>query len=359
MRKETKEKIESVVNDKGYDLVKIYMKDDKVRIIVSHKDCGFEWDVQWSNFYKRKSECKNCGSKFFPTIEKCKEYAQGRGYILLSDEYMNGSVKMSFECIQCNNVFQMKWNHFYNGEHGCPYCSKHFPVGIENCKKKAEVEGYTILSENYINAHIKMAFRHDFCGYEFDMDWSSFDHKGSRCPKCMKRAKPTLQTIRIFCKDAGYVFLSKKYDLKEKLKFKHISCGYIFKTTWNSFQQGHRCPKCKRSSMERIIEDFLIEKNFKKEVDYFVNFRFSDCRDKQPLPFDFYFPNHNILCECQGKQHYELNDFWKKRVDLEDRKKKDNIKKEYALNNGYIFLEIPYWEKKNIIEIIIKELNIQ
>ena len=358
MRKETKEKIEIVVNDKGYDLVKIYTKDDKVRIIVSHKNCGFEWDVQWGNFYKRKSECKNCGSKFFPTIEKCKEYSQGRGYVLLSDDYINGSVKMSFECVQCNNIFQMKWNHFYNGEHGCPYCSKHFPVGIENCKKKAQVEGYTILSKNYINAHVKMIFRHDFCGYEFDMDWSSFDHKGSRCPKCMKRAKPTIETMSIFCEDKGYEMISNFYSLTEKLTFKHTSCGYTFTAMWNSFQQGHGCPKCKRSSGERKIEELIMMWGYVRERDYSTNKRFSECRDKQPLPFDFFFHKENILCEFQGIQHYEVNEFLKKRMDLKDRKKKDKIKKKWAIKNGYRFLEIPYWEFENIEEILRKELNI-
>lgn len=112
--------------------------------------------------------------------------------------------------------------------------------------------------------------------------------------------------------------------------------------------------------MERIAEEFIMKNGFRKGIDYFVNFRFSDCRDKHPLPFDFYFPNQNILCEFQGQQHYELNnEYWKSKVDLKDRQKKDKIKKDYAIDNGYIFLEVPYWEKKNIESILTLELNIK
>ena len=52
------------------------------------------------------------------------------------------------------------------------------------------------------------------------------------------------------------------------------------------------------------------------------------------------------------------NEFLKKRMDLKDRKKKDKIKKKWAIKNGYRFLEIPYWEFENIEEILRKELNI-
>ena len=37
---------------------------------------------------------------------------------------------------------------------------------------------------------------------------------------------------------------------------------------------------------------------------------------------------------------------------LEYRQKCDKIKKDFALNNGFNFLEIPYWENKNMINII-------
>lgn len=38
--------------------------------------------------------------------------------------------------------------------------------------------------------------------------------------------------------------------------------------------------------------------------------------------------------------------------DLTYRQKCDKIKKDFALSNGFNFLEIPYWENKNIRNIL-------
>lgn len=299
-------------------------------------------------------------SRKFWTIEMCVEYAKSRNTEILQDFYKNDSEKIAFNCLVCGNNFNMKWNHFYHGGSGCPYCAGKIKNTIEKCEGIALENGYTILSKVYKNAHVKLKFIHNECGFKFFMDWTSFFNRGSRCPRCMKRAKPTVKEMSKLCKERGYKLLSKEYSLKEKLEFQHISCGYIFNVVWNNFQQGHGCPKCKRSSMERIAEEFIMKNGFKRGRDYFINFRFPDCRDKQSLPFDFYFPNHNIICELQGQQHYELNnDYWRSKVDLKDRQKKDKIKKDYALNNGYIFLEIPYWEKENIESILTTELNLK
>ena len=61
-------------------------------------------------------------------------------------------------------------------------------------------------------------------------------------------------------------------------------------------------------------------------------------------------PSNNLLIEYQGEQHYKgmrFDDF-----DLTYRQKCDKIKKDFALSNGFNFLEIPYWENKNIRNIL-------
>ena len=42
---------------------------------------------------------------------------------------------------------------------------------------------------------------------------------------------------------------------------------------------------------------------------------------------------------------------------FDGRKERDRIKKDFALNNGFNFLEIPYWEKENIESIIEEKLK--
>jgi hypothetical protein len=127
----------------------------------------------------------------------------------------------------------------------------------------------------------------------------------------------------------------------------------------------HRgCPLCSESHGEKFIRKFLDL----KFVKYIKQYRFDNCRDKRPLPFDFaIFDNNNnllMVCEYQGKQHYEsLSDYFKgdkNKADkaFESQQKRDKIKKDYCIKNGIYLLEIPYWDQNNIPEILTKELNL-
>ena len=95
------------------------------------------------------------------------------------------------------------------------------------------------------------------------------------------------------------------------------------------------------------------------KIQYVSQKRFDTCRDKQPLPFDFFLPELMVCLEYNGVFHYEMIKSFTSADDLKDRKKKDKIKKKWAIKNGYKFLDIPYWEFENIEKILQKELNIQ
>jgi len=80
-----------------------------------------------------------------------------------------------------------------------------------------------------------------------------------------------------------------------------------------------------------------------------------DCRNKLPLPFDFFLPKYNLLIEYQGRQHFENNiSFFHKKDSLEERQKLDQIKRNYCANNKIDLLEISY--KDNIKEKLSKYL---
>ena len=80
---------------------------------------------------------------------------------------------------------------------------------------------------------------------------------------------------------------------------------------------------------------------------------FSECRDVNPLPFDIYLPDFNVLIEYQGEQHYHAISFEssddKKRYDkLIYTQRHDEIKKEFCRKNKIPLLCIPYWEFDNL-----------
>ena len=115
------------------------------------------------------------------------------------------------------------------------------------------------------------------------------------------------------------------------------------------------CPYCTRikSKGEEYIAKWLSNKN----ILFIREKRFKDCRDKNPLPFDFYLLDYNLCIEFQGQQHYR-NSFY---IAMKKSKEKglklynkmqlhDKIKKEYCLQNNINFLEIKYNE--NIEDIL-------
>jgi very-short-patch-repair endonuclease len=108
---------------------------------------------------------------------------------------------------------------------------------------------------------------------------------------------------------------------------------------------GAGCPNCNQSKGERYITKYLNENNIK----FISQKRFKECRDKKPLPFDFYLPDFNICIEYDGKQHFVEIGEWGGVEGLLDRQRKDNIKTEYCLNNNIKLIRIKDNEKLNFM----------
>ena len=68
--------------------------------------------------------------------------------------------------------------------------------------------------------------------------------------------------------------------------------------------------------------------------------------DINTLPFDCYLPDYSCLIEFQGEQHYKPS--FRGKNNLELIQKHDKIKKDFAISNGFNFLEIPYWKFDDI-----------
>ena len=89
--------------------------------------------------------------------------------------------------------------------------------------------------------------------------------------------------------------------------------------------------------MDKILREKKI--NFKRE------YKFDDCRDKMPLPFDFAIFNDEEelvgLIELNGQQHYTEGG-WNTKEHLLYVQKHDKIKHRFCEKNKIPFLVIPY-----------------
>ena len=102
------------------------------------------------------------------------------------------------------------------------------------------------------------------------------------------------------------------------------------------------------SQGEYQIIKFLLE----RDIDFETQKRFTDCRDKGYLPFDFYLPHFNLLIEFQGIQHRE--GWGRNEGDAKQITRRDAIKKSYAHKNGYYFIEV--WSVKEVSNVLTKAL---
>ena len=111
--------------------------------------------------------------------------------------------------------------------------------------------------------------------------------------------------------------------------------------------RGQGCPKCNDNFKGEIaIENYLMKNNIKFEAQK----RFKDCKDKRPLPFDFYLPYYNLCIEFDGEGHFQTI-MRSKRMTKEQMEenlklvqKHDKIKNEYCKSHNINILRIRYNE---------------
>lgn len=92
-----------------------------------------------------------------------------------------------------------------------------------------------------------------------------------------------------------------------------------------------------KSCYEKLVADFLEEQN----IPYKREFKFTDCKKKKMLPFDFclwYDSPHKILIEVDGELHYKQN------FRFNEVHENDEYKTRYCEYKKISLLRIPYWE---------------
>ena len=124
----------------------------------------------------------------------------------------------------------------------------------------------------------------------------------------------------------------------------------LFKQRAKHHLAGSKCPKCNYSKGEQKIRDYLINNDILFEEQK----RFVGCRNKQPLPFDFYLPIQNVCIEFDGEQHFKPIKYWRSSNYLNEIQKHDKIKTNYCKKNNIKLIRISY-KKINQIEAILNE----
>lgn len=211
--------------------------------------------------------------------------------------------------------------------------------------------GYILLSDynTYLNngrSHARLDCMDKLTGYKYSVNVTNLRHEFTGKNKFDSRNPFRVENLQKWCNN-------NKIDLKilsiekngKRCEFRAIcSCGKEFKAKVNSLLScgKTRCDTCtaKESKFEIMTKKWLEDHNLRFEQEY----KFNDCRNKNPLPFDFcvFYKNEIVLIEVDGFQHFYVNQYTTPQR-LSIQKKTDEIKSNYCKKNGYKLLRIPYW----------------
>jgi len=202
------------------------------------------------------------------TYDYVKNYIENEGYSLVSKEYINNRDILS---VKCDN------GHIYNTSFGnfkascrCPKCrsaklSVKFSMDYNHIKSYIESYEYSLISNNYKNAHDKIDI---MCnnGHIYKAKFNNFQ-QGQRCPECKKVILSNLKInsyefVKNYIEYFNYKLISDTYvGASTKLK---LICpmGHEYNVSFNSFKnQNNRCLICwcesKSSRAESYIQNFV------------------------------------------------------------------------------------------------------
>jgi very-short-patch-repair endonuclease len=268
-------------------------------------DHGSCWTTPKSHLHSHSGGCLRCRknicskalsltkSEFIQRAQKI----HGDYYDYRLVDYMNGQTHVIIICPQ-HGPFRMKPNRHLIGR------------GCRRCISKKLGEERKLSFWDFV---VRVATVHGAYRYEYDLQ------------DCLNAHSK----ITIRCPQHGQFLQSVATHLK-----------------------GHGCPRCVQSNGERRVREVLNQLG----VDFSEQVRFVGCRDRGALPFDFYIPGHRLLIEFDGRQHYDNSELWGGKKKLAETQRHDAIKNNYAAENNYSLLRIPYWNVNNIEDILLNQL---
>lgn len=355
-KEEVVNRFKEIHGDK-YDYSKFnYINSITKGVIICPKHGEF---LQSANVHLRGAGCPVCArneanrTSYKLSKEKLLErltLAHGGKYEYDLSDYSGTQSKVGIKCPLHGWFKQTIANHLYMKQ-GCPVCARE-QRRIGNALSKEEFiervrerygDKYDYSKVDYKNRDTEVIIICPKHG-EFKVTPVKFLN-GNACTECV-REEFIGRAINVH--GDRYDYSKLKYtDSNEKITIICNKCGREFQQAAYSHLQGHGCPYCRESKLEREVEDYLKNNN----VNYVRQMRFK-WLGRQSL--DFYLPDINTAIECQGEQHFRSERvFWGNgAITLESIIERDTAKNRLCHEHGirllYYVREQDYRKVSNI-----------
>ena len=306
--------------------------------------CGHEWNAIPMTLFKGHG-CPKCAVEYKARkISLSQEEAvakfrdvHGEKYNYDSVKYKNNKTPVEVICPEHGSFF-IKPQLLMEG-HGCPKCAK---GGIKLTQDEFIDRMNTRLANidfsdfNYVNAQSVGRCKCKTCGFEWETTYVSLTQSIYGCPNCatQRRASKRRETMDGFKEkyyskfpNNGYVFPETEYiNALTKIAVECPKHGR-FTMKPGDLMNGHGCPKCNQSQMEKKIDAELA----KNEFNYIPQARFDWLGAKS---LDFYLPDFNLGIECQGDQHFVIIEHFGGKEKFDKVRERDKLKKNLCNGNG-------------------------
>ena len=390
----TKDEIEEIVESFEYELLNVYFDKNSNRRIVIRSSEGYLWDGFIVGLMRSPTNIRFFDKHNYFVLKNISlwlkknrpEFSLCEGNIY---EDAKKRLKFFHNISKCQEEFWMTWDDISH-KRGCAVCHG-LQVGkrtsLAHLRPDLEKEWHwdnDFGPEEITVGSSRKAYWICFkCGYGENKEWfvspnSRTNGKGRGCPACSGSVVSDRNRLSItHPKIASEWDYDKNEDTPDD-----VSYGSEEKRWWICHDKKHSypssikdrtgrksgCPICNNSKGESIILSWILDNDSTLRnigiIGYVPQKSFADCRNKNPLEFDFgleFQDNSWFMIEYHGPQHYGPVDFagrgieWAKE-EFKKNKKRDKIKVKYCKDNEIPLLVIPYWEIDNVERILKNEL---
>ena len=259
--------------------------------------------------------------------------------------------------------------HWLDGK-GCEYCNgKFYPPDFLQMARKAQGQEYTYRGVNKITSASSRVMVH--CGnpnhkWHRMMVWLVL--QGSKCRECAGRHQPLEQRCSDFIRRSekkhkdlfDYSRVPSQYVNNDTpVEIRCLQHNYWFSVTPDTHLRKYGgCPICNLSKGEFTILLWLRDHHIRFEKEPIWHHNNERCLREYLKP-DFWLPDHNLVIEYNGEQHYEEVAHFKKDKagwTLADQQERDKTLRQLCHEKNIQLLEIPYTEFDKIGEILTNTL---
>lgn len=267
--------------------------------------------------------------------------------------YVNSTTNVEIICPKHGPFKQRPCDHL--NKKGCSMCGREKTASSHRMTTKEFIQLANIKHDNlydyslteYVSSKMKVDI---ICVEHGVFKQTPNNHlTGYGCNRCgcdrtnIKNTSSTEEFIERAVKIHGNLYSYENVKYVSSKTQVEIICqlhGSFFQKPIHHLNHRSGCPKCRFS--KAVIDICNILENNK--ITFTPEYRFDDCRNSNPLPYDFFINEHQLCIEYDGEQHFKAVDFWGGHEGYIKQQQNDTIKTNYCLENNINLLRIRYDE---------------